>query len=586
MCSIIGYIGARPAGPILVNALRRMEYRGYDSSGVATLDDGGIAVRKGVGTVLQVNERLRLESLPGRAGLGHTRWATHGGVTDANAHPHLSTNGSVAIVHNGIIDNFEELKRELVTLGWTFRSETDSEVIANLLERFLENGDDVMDAMLATVARLEGRYAFVAMFKDGRLAAARYHEPLIVGLAREGVFVGSDVMGFIEHTDKMLYVDNGEMAIASPAEISVVSFDGAPVRHQVVKVAEDAGRAEKGAYRHFTLKEIYEQTSTLPRAGSNSEREIGLAAELLRKARRVCITGSGTSYHAALFGKYILGRWAGLEVEPIISSEAHFAPVPMDPGSVLIALSQSGESADVLEAAGIAEEGGAKVISLVNVMTSTLARTSSVTIGLGCGPEIGVAASKSFTSQMAVLWKLAARLSPGCPSPDPSLVSLAVAEALKAEPQVKRLSREMAGISDVYLIGAGVHYFMCLEGSLKVKELSYIHAEALASGELKHGPLALIDRGSCVVVLNPRDETHSSALTSVHEVKSRGAKVVGISDENSKLYDAWIRLPKVPGTFHPFTEVIPLQLFAYHLSVLRRSNPDYPRNLAKSVTVR
>ena len=562
-----------------------MEYRGYDSAGVATIFMDRILVKKGVGRVFEVNNSVNLDSLPGNVGIGHTRWATHGGVTEANAHPHLSSSNGIAIVHNGIIDNYLDLKRELLSVGYTFKSETDSEVIANLLQRNYDLTHDFKKSMIATLSQLKGKYAFIAISKDGDLAAARFQEPLMIGVGKQSYFVSSDIVGFVGNTDEVVYLDNGEFAMLSSGGISVSDFEGNPTNHQVTKISKEFADADKRDYVHYTLKEIYEQPTTILRAGGTTNLELDRLVALIMRSKNVYITGSGTSFNAALIGKYIFSKYARIKIEPIISSETQFSPIYFDSNSILIALSQSGESADVLETANIAKENGAEVISIVNVMTSSLAHISSISIGLNCGPEIGVAATKSFTSQLAILYKLTDKLCGVMDVPDFNKVSSQISKLL-SDSNIQKIARELKDVSDIYVLGNGVHHYVAMEASLKLKELSYIHAESFPAGELKHGPLALLDSNAYVIVINPNDSTYASMSAATHEVKARGAKVIGISNIPSEVYDYWITLPDVDEAFYPLIEVVPLQLLAYYSAIERNANPDYPRNLAKSVTVK
>lgn len=629
MCSIIGYLGPDQAAPVLVRGLRRMEYRGYDSVGVATKSARGVQVRKGVGRVSEVNGAERLDEMGGSVGIGHTRWATHGGVTDANAHPHPSSSGAVAVVHNGTIDNFAELKAELLADGYTFRSETDTEVISNLLQKSLgQAGGSARDAVVRTVARLRGRYAFVALFGNGTLAAARFHRPLIVGVGRgggsgadaagggaagasaggaaaagEGPYLpSSDVMGFIEQTDDAVYVDNGHFVTIDRSGMRAYSFDGAEASYAVTKVSREFADAYKGDYAHYTLKEISEQPDTIARAGTGGgEGAAAEAAALLRACRdggrSVYVTGSGTSYNAALVARHVLSKRAGLRAEPVMSSEMPHWPEPVPAGSVLLALSQSGESADVIEAAEAARRAGASVVSIVNLTASSLAQESSVVVGMNCGPEIGVAATKSFTSQLAVIHGLADEIAGGgggggggAGGPgrfDAAAAAAAVSGVLSDHARIRELAARLKDVSDIYVLGRGVHYPIAAEAALKIKELTYIHAEGMAGGELKHGPLALIDSSVYVIVINPGDSTFDDMVTGAREIRARGARIIGVSDSDSDVYDHWMRIPSMADeSLYPVVEIIPLQLLAYYLALERDTDPDHPRNLAKSVTVK
>jgi glucosamine--fructose-6-phosphate aminotransferase (isomerizing) len=562
-----------------------MEYRGYDSAGVAMLSDDGIILRKGVGKVEQVNSAKQLDALPGKVGIGHTRWATHGGVNEMNAHPHLSWSRKIAIVHNGIIENYEELKADVGQRGYLFRSETDSEVIANLLQCNRDLGMSVEEAVSETLRELKGRYAFVALMDDGTLVGARNNAPLILGIGRNAAFVSSDIMGFIEEADDVIYLDNGQFVLMNREKIRICDFAGRPVEQHLVKVSRELAEADKGRYVHYTLKEINDQPDVIVKAGSRSRSELEVLAALMRKSDVIYITGSGSSYNAALVGKHLFSRHVGMRVEPIISSEAQFSPMYLDGRSLLLALSQSGESADVIEAVGIAKEHGASVASIVNVETSSLARLSAISVGLNCGPEIGVAATKSFTSQLAVLYALNDILCGGDEF-DLRDAPAAMHKILAEEESIRKIAAELAGVSDIYVLGDGVHYFIACEASLKLKELAYVHAEAMPSGELKHGPLALLGSSSYVLVFNPSDSTYANTLAMAHEVKARGVKIIGVSDLPNPIYDHWIKIPRVAEQLFSILEILPIQLLAYHMAIQRNTNPDYPRNLAKSVTVR
>ena len=586
MCSIIGYYGDGSAAPILVKGLKRMEYRGYDSVGVATESGNEISVKKGVGKVSEVNNSLHLDTLPGNVGIGHTRWATHGNVTETNAHPHPSSSGKIAIVHNGIIENYDELKKDLENRGYAFKSQTDSEVIANLLQFNFDETLDIKKAVMRTVSSLKGHYAFVAMFQNGTLAAARYHEPLIIGIGKTGYFMSSDVLGFIEKTDDAIYLDNGEIVILDKLGIQIFNFEGTPVKHQITKVSKEFADVYKGDYAHFTLKEISEQPETIIQAGEKSKTAIDSVTDFLKHAKNIYITGSGTSYNAALIAKHLWQKHAKIKAEPIISSELFFAPDMIEPNSILVAISQSGESADVLEAVSIAKKSNSKILAIVNTLTSSLAQESSHVIGMNCGPEIGVAATKSFTAQLSIIYKITEKLCDGCIKFDGKKISESVGKTLEDHSKIMQVAKELRDVSDIYILGRGIHYPIAAESALKLKELTYIHAEGIPGGELKHGPLALMDSSVYVIIINPNDFTYNDTLTSAREIKARGAKIIGISDKPSDVYDHWIEIPTVDEALYPLIEIIPVQLLAYYAAVEKNTDPDYPRNLAKSVTVK
>lgn len=587
MCSIIGYKGKDFAAPILVNSLKRMEYRGYDSVGVATLDEGKLLVRKGTGKVAEVNNKLDMSHMSGHIGIGHTRWATHGGVTDKNAHPHAAGDNKIAVVHNGIIENYKELKAELIKEGYIFASETDSEVIAHLLHRYYIETESIKQSLIKTCKRLQGAYAFVAVFQDGTIGGARYEEPLIIGVAKEGYFVSSDVLGFLEHTDKAIFLDNGDITIVDNDKVEIFDFEGNPVNRPITQVAWELGDIDKGKYAHHTLKEIDEQKLSIIRAYNQEEEKIKQFCKILSAAKNVYIVGSGTSYHSALVAKHVLGRYARIRVEAVMSSESKYILSSLDKDSVVIAISQSGETADVLDSVRLAKNQGTKILSIVNVTTSSLARMSDSFLGTNSGPEIGVAATKSFTAQLIIIYSIADKLSEGKLGLDKEKLIHAVDRMLSNKSTVERLAQELKNHKDLYILGRFLHYPIALEGALKVKELAYVHAEGIAAGELKHGPLALMEKNTVVMILNPHDSTFNDTISNAHEIKARGATVVGISDSKEDVYDYWIPIPALSEeALYPIVEVIPLQLLAYYLAVGKNVDPDYPRNLAKSVTVR
>jgi len=584
MCSIIGYFGHDEAAPALVRGLGRMEYRGYDSVGIATGSNNKLTLKKGVGKVSEVNTNLGLDQLHGSIGIGHTRWATHGKVTAKNAHPHLSNSGEIAIVHNGIIENFEELKSDLQNKGYEFQSETDTEVIANLIQLNFNETSDIKQSIIKTVANLKGHYSFVVIFEDGTLAAARFHEPLILGVEKENYYLSSDVLGFIEKTDDAIYIDNEDFVIVNNQGIHIFDFDGTPVKYQITKVSKEFADVYKGDYAHFTLKEISEQPDTVLR-DENSE-QIQQFVTNIKQSKNLYITGSGTSYNAAEIAKYLMSKFAKIKINTVISSEFPFSPDDIEQGSTLITISQSGESADVLEAVRIAKKSNTSVLSIVNHLNSSLSQESSLVIGLNCGPEIGVAATKSFTSQLAILYKITDKLCNGCINPDWAKVSTIISQILSSHSKIQETAKNLKEISDIYVLGRGIHLSIAREAALKLKELSYIHAEGIAGGELKHGPLALMDSNVYVIIINPNDSTYNDTMNSANEIKARGAKIIGISDKENDIYDYWIEIPPIDEILYPIIEIVPIQLLAYYTALEKKTNPDYPRNLAKSVTVK
>ena len=592
MCSIIGCLNNQDhydVADVIVESMGKMEYRGYDSVGIATINKKEINVKKGVGKVSEVNRKLSLDDLKGGIGIGHTRWATHGGVTSVNAHPHVCNRSEIAVVHNGIIENHLELKDYLRTNGVAFKSETDTEVIPNLLSSNLNDEIGLKEAVVKTVSELTGQYSFIAMLKNESLIGVKNHEPLILGIGQEGYYLSSDVLGFAKHVDEVIYLDDEQFVIVTGQGYSIFDFRGNPVNLHPTKLSNKFENVEKGDFDHFTIKEIHEQISSIPESGKEYLENFDEFYNVLKKSNRIYITGSGTSYHAGLVAKYLFPKVAHKSVEPIMSSEMQSFEDCMDENSTLLAISQSGESADVLNAVDYAKQKNANVLSIVNTTTSSLAKESDSFIGLNCGYEVGVAATKSFTSQITILYNLLEKFDPSLKiSSRIHLAVDAISKILENKQQILHFCQKLKNLEHLYILGRGIHYPIAKEGALKIKELSYIHAEGVATGELKHGPLALMDENTYVILINPKDDASSYAdnLSNASEIKSRGAKVIGLSSENNPVYDQWIPLPEVPKIFYPLIENIPFQLMAYYLSIERGNDPDYPRNLAKCVTVK
>lgn len=589
MCGILAYIGREPAAPLLVRLLKKLEYRGYDSAGIATVTDSAIHMAKDVGRVDEIASHLDLTSLSGFGGIAHTRWATHGGVTPENAHPHLSCDGRIAIVHNGIIDNYKKLREELENRNHSFRSGTDSEILAHLLEDNYDRAGNEIIAVSKTVQKLSGSYAFVALFRENPdvIAAARKDSPLMIGLGDGENFFASDVGAFIDRTDRAVFVDNREIALINTQGFKVTDFNGVSLRKLPTDVAREVSDVSREDFAHFTEKEIHEQSQTISRALIQTPEKILAVSKELAQAERIYLIASGTSYHAALLGKIYLAKLARRVVEVSLSSEFRELQEFLDDRSVIVAISQSGETADILEAVGIARQRGARVVALINAEESSLSRACDQSLSINCGPEIGVAATKSFTSQITLLNFLAGQMAQSRRNQvELETLNKKVDNVLAQDNVVRRVAHKFNAASDLYFIGRGVHYPIALEGALKMKELSYIHAEGLSAGELKHGTLALVTENTPVVALNPEDATYKETLNSVSELKARGARVIGVSNRASTLYDDFIQIPTVPDDLFPILEVIPLQLLAYYAAVERQTDPDYPRNLAKSVTVK
>ena len=588
MCGIVGCVAEEPVAGILLDGLRRVEYRGYDSAGMATVSDGGLKVRKGAGRIKEIEDKFALSSLKGTTGMAHTRWATHGGVTDRNAHPHTSCKEGVAVIHNGIIENYRPLKEGLKARGHTFKSETDTEVIAHLIEEEYKKTREPLKAVITATKRLKGQYAIAVLFQDRPdvMIGARKDAPLIVGVGDGKMFLASDVLAFIEHTDRTIFLDNHEVAEVTRTGVKILGPDGKVVRRKPTQVAWELSDISKTDYAHYTLKEINEQPNTVVGASVQEPGKLAEFAQAIRNAKSLFITASGTSYHAGLLMKFRLNQEAAIRCDAVVSGELREHSGFLKRGSVVLVLSQSGETADVLEAVKEARRRGAKIFSIVNAAGSTLARESDQVLLLNCGPEVGVAATKSFTAQVVVANLVVDAVLGKKRANGISELSEAVKIALQTEKQIQEIVGLYRDRPDFYFVARGYQSPVALEGALKLKELSYIHAEGMPASELKHGTLALIEKGTPVVVINPSGEAHADSLSNAEELRARGADVIGISDEKDAVYRHFVQVPKVSPKFMPIVEVVPLQLLAYHFAVARRNDPDYPRNLAKSVTVK
>jgi glucosamine--fructose-6-phosphate aminotransferase (isomerizing) len=594
MCGIIAAVSSEEeVAPILLEGLKREEYRGYDSAGVAVLNGKGIiTVRKDVGRVKELEERYNIARLGGKVGIAHTRWATHGGVSQRNAHPHLSCKGEVAIVHNGIIENYIELRKELESMGHTFVSETDSEVIAHLVEEEYQKKRDPVGAALAAAKLIKGQYAFVALFNDrpDLLIGARYDAPLVVGMGGRTKFLASDVLAFLPHTDMAVFLDNKEVVELTAKGLRVFSLKGKELTaksRKETKVAWELGSFSKANYAHYTMKEIHEQPSSVQSALSQDPEKVRVIAERLKGARSVVFTAAGSSYHAALLMRIRLAREAGMRCEVILSGDFERELPFIDDQTVVVALSQSGETADVLEAVKMARKkkvGG--IISIVNAAGSSLARQSDQTLLLNCGPEVGVAATKSFTAQVMLGNLIIDEMTGKDTIGDPARLGALVERVLETGPLMERLAREYRDRPDFYFIARGGHYPVAQEGALKLKELSYIHAEGMLASELKHGTLALIEKGTPVVVVAPNGQGYNDTISNAQELAARGAEIIGVAQKPHPVFKHTVKIPASNGTIAPILEVIPLQLLAYSMATERKNDPDHPRNLAKSVTVK
>jgi len=591
MCGIIGYCGKKPALPIIIEGLKRLEYRGYDSAGVASLCDNELLVKKDAGKVDEVIHKHNLASLPGNVAIGHTRWATHGGVTQFNAHPHSDCRGRVAVVHNGIIENNQELRHELTEKGHKFVSETDTEVIPHLLEEELKNGCSLEKAVLNVVPKLEGSYAFVAISLDDpdKIVGTKKTNPLIVGINTSDYYISSDALAFSQFTNQVMVLEDGEVAILTQKGVEIFDALGNKVIKQAKKLDRSWAESGKAGYQYFMLKEIMEQPQVLGQTTcQDGKRFTKIALDILR-ANQVIITACGTSRYAALVGRYLFSKVGKKFCDVVMASEFGYFADSVDKNTVVIAVSQSGETADVVEGVKAARNAGAQIISIINRPNSILENLSHEVIYLNCGAEIAVAATKSFLSQLAIFYLLSFSMIHAFDEAVTKLTSLngEIAKALDwNKSELIKLSQKLKNKNDFYYIARGINFAIASEGALKLKEISYIHAEGMPAGELKHGTLALVEPGTPVVVICPADYTFSETLSNAIEAKSRGAYIVGVSDKQSDVYDSWIRLPEVDELLYPLVTVVPLQLLAYYLAVSRGCDPDKPRNLAKSVTVK
>jgi glucosamine--fructose-6-phosphate aminotransferase (isomerizing) len=607
MCGIIGIVGQEAAAPQLIDALKRLEYRGYDSAGVATLEHGVLTRRRAQGKLKNLEARLASEPLLGTIGIGHTRWATHGRPTENNAHPHATE--KLAVVHNGIIENFVELRRELQAKGAKFVTETDTEVVAHLVSQEMERGASPVEAVKAALPRLRGAFALAFLFagEDNLLIGARKGSPLAIGFGEGAMFVGSDAIALAPFTDTVSYLEDGDWVIVTRAGAEVHDAQGAVVQRAILKSQAAVMHIDKGNHRHFMAKEIFEQPEVV---GHTLANYIDMAAERVAlpmplpfdfaKLNRISIAACGTAYYAGMVAKYWFERFAHLPVEVDIASEYRYRSAPLGTGGLAIVVSQSGETADTLASLRYAREHRQHVLAIVNVPTSTIARESDVVMPTLAGPEIGVASTKAFTCQLAALATLAiaAARARGVLSEtdEKKLVHALIevprhlAEALALEPQIELLARDLAKCRDVLYLGRGTSFPIALEGALKLKEISYIHAEGYAAGELKHGPIALIDETMPVIVIAPYDHIFEKTVSNMEEVAARGGRLILLTDAqgaraaNSKPW-VTLTLPTMPATVTPLVYAVPVQLIAYHTAVIMGTDVDQPRNLAKSVTV-
>ena len=616
MCGIVGYIGRHKAVPIILEGLKRLEYRGYDSAGLAVYcDDERLAVRRAQGKLHNLEEAIRLDPVDGSFGIGHTRWATHGRPTEENAHPHRDCTGGIVVVHNGIVENYLALKKQLAAEGHVFKTETDTEVIAHLVEKHFTG--NLETAVRTAVKQLTGVFALavIARADPNKIVAARSGPPVVIGLGDNEYFVASDVPAILNHTRDMFFLADGDLAVLTPDGVRLSDFEGRPVNRQVSHVLWDPIMAEKGGYKHFMLKEIYEQPravrdTTLGRVGQETGRifldEVDISPAQFKAFRSVRIVACGTSWHAALAGKFMIEKLARLPVEVDYGSEFRYRDPILDGATLTVVISQSGETADTLAAQREAKQKGSRTLAICNVVGSMITREAAGTIYTHAGPEIGVASTKAFTCQLTALYILAMYLgqvrgvldepASRCLVQELLHVPHKLEQVLSHDAHLEDLGRKLFRVTDFLFLGRGIHFPIALEGALKLKEISYIHAEGYPAGEMKHGPNALIDEKLPVVVLATDDpaspESHvlyEKTLSNIQEVKAREGIVLAVvtegNDEVAKIADYLIEVPPAHELVSPILEVVPLQLLAYHIAVRRGCDVDQPRNLAKSVTV-
>jgi glutamine---fructose-6-phosphate transaminase (isomerizing) len=608
MCGIVGYIGHREAAPLILDSLRKLEYRGYDSAGIAVLNDGQITIRRCEGKLNNLETMLIRQPLAGAIGIGHTRWATHGRPSETNAHPHCA--GDVVVVHNGIIENYLELKEQLGKRGTHFSSETDTEIVAHLVAEKVERDMDFLEAVRRTLREIRGSYALLFLNRRDpkRLIVAKNSTPIVIGWGEGETFIASDIPALLDYTRRVTFLEDGEIGEVTLGSYRLFNGKGKAIQRPVKEITWDAVAARKGGYPHFMLKEIHDQPRALAdtfrgrislKDGQVSLEDIKLKANEVKNIKRFHLVACGTAWHACLVGKFMLEEIAGIPAEVDYGSEFRYRSPLMDPKSVLLMVSQSGETADTLAATEIAQAKKAKILSICNVIDSSIPRKSHGVLYTHAGPEISVASTKAFTTQLTAIYLLAVALGRlnGKLNPadakrllrDLMYLPKWIEQALEIESQVKELARELMHSQDFLYLGRGINYPIALEGALKLKEISYIHAEGYPAGEMKHGPIALIDEKMPVVVLAPRDRYFQKTVSNLKEVESRGGKVILLTDDAKTVSESAahrvLTLPKASHYLTPIVMTIPLQLLAYYIAVHRGTDVDQPRNLAKSVTV-
>jgi len=591
MCGIIGYCGRQAAAPITFEGLKCVEYRGYDSAGIAVISNGQLSVKKDIGNLEEIENKHTLSALPGNIAIGHTRWATHGGVTRTNAHPHCDSSGTIAVVHNGIVENYQELRQYLINSGHRFASETDTEVIPHLIEDEMKKGCSLEDAVLAIAPKLEGSYSFLAISSrdPNKIVGTKKDSPLAIGIGEHGYFFASDALAFSRLANQLMPLADTEVAVLTEKVIEIFDAAGNKLTKEPRYIDLQWCDSDKQGYDFYMLKEIMEQPQTIEAATKQNKEIFTKVAMNILRAGQVIVTACGTSRYAALVGRYLFSKVGGKFCDVVMASEFHYFADSVDRNTVVLAVSQSGETADVIEGVKRAREAGAQIVSIVNRPYSLLAEMSHHVIHLNCGPELCVAATKSFVSQLVVFYLLSFSMVNSFDKAVAGLKNIRNKVAKTIEwnnDKLRELSQKLKTSNDFYYIARGINFAIASEGALKLKEISYIHAEGMPAGELKHGTLALIEPGTPVAVICPDDYTYRETLSNATEAKSRGAYIIAVSDRKNEIYDFWVKIPKVDDLLYPIVAVVPLQLLAYHLAVSRGYDPDRPRNLAKSVTVK
>ena len=608
MCGIIGYIGSKEAVPILLDGLKKLEYRGYDSAGIAILKDNKIEIKKSKGKIAILEDLLKKSIPKGNTGLGHTRWATHGKPNNLNAHPHNGCNSEIAVVHNGIIENYLLLKERLISEGHNFVSETDTEILPHLIESNYK--DNLTSAVKESLKEIEGSYAIgvISTRDPEKIVASRWRSPLIIGVGKGEMFLASDIPALLNYTNRVIFLEEREIATITKDGVEIINFEGKILEKEIINIEWDAEMTEKSGYKHFMLKEIFQETMVIR---NNLEDRINLSTKSLelynlslslkniKEIKKIFILACGTSYYAALVGKYILEELTNINVEVDYASEFRYRKILLGKKDLVMVISQSGETADTIAALNSCKEVGSHVLAITNVRGSTISRKADSVIYLNAGPEIGVASTKAFIGQLISLYLISLYFTQVRESLNSSEIKKIISELIKLpqmaeiilfkDPEIIKLSEEFYNFHNFLYLGRGINYPIALEGALKLKEISYIHAEGYPAGEMKHGPIALLDKTFPIVVIAPRDKVYNKVINNIKEVKARDTLVLSIATEGDKeisnLADRVFYIPQTLGILYPILSVIPLQLFAYHIAEKLGCDIDKPRNLAKSVTV-